>query len=211
MVTGYPVRQDIFRVTRADGRSLLGLGEGLVLLVVGGSRGARSINQEVHDSLDELLARCEMIHVSGEGDHAWLQERRNALPVEAQSRYHLYRFLDKEMPAALVSADLIVCRAGASVLGELPAAGLPGVLVPYPYAGRHQEANADQLVRKGVARRLDDAELKTRFLDVVLQTLGDSEGLRRMAVSAKAEARPEATRALAGELIRLANGHGGHA
>lgn len=211
VVTGYPVRRELFELSKSDGRAQMGLRDGPVLVVVGGSRGATSINCAVRASLEALVSRCELVHVAGQADLPWLASRREALPEHSRSRYHLYGFLDKDMPAALVSGDLVVCRAGASVLGELPAARVPGLLIPYPYAGRHQKANADYLVAQGAARMLGDDELPSRFLPTVLQLLDDSDGLDRMRVAARGLARPEAARRIAEELVGLGCALGGQA
>ena len=161
VVTGYPVRAELFPAPATAGESpkvaarrRLNLQDDLpVLLVFGGSRGARSINQAVAAQLEDFLAVSQLVHVTGSLDETWVHARREALPARLQARYHVSVYLHEDMTAALLAADLVISRAGASVLGEFPAVGLPAILVPYPYAGAHQALNADYLALAAGGRR----------------------------------------------------------
>ena len=104
-------------------------------------------------------------------------------------------YLD-EMPAAMVAADLVVSRAGASTLGELPAAGVPAILVPGEYEGWSQAPNAAYLQAAGAALMLRNAELD-RLSDTILTLLADDARLSRMATAMRSLARPDAARDLA--------------
>jgi UDP-N-acetylglucosamine--N-acetylmuramyl-(pentapeptide) pyrophosphoryl-undecaprenol N-acetylglucosamine transferase len=88
-------------------------------------------------------------------------------------------------------------------LGEFPALGLPSVLVPYPYAGRHQELNAGYLVSHGAAVKIDNADLEEKLLPTVIELLGNEELLNQMGERARSLARPEAAQRIADELRRL--------
>lgn len=205
VVTGYPVRAELFEVSRDDARRQLGLEVGeTTLLVMGGSHGARSINRALVANLDALLPLAQIIHISGQLDWPWVRERALQLPSRLAARYRLFAYLHEEMPAALAAADLVLARAGASTLGELPALGLPGLLVPYPYAGRHQQVNAAYLAHHGAARILDDADLSTRLLPELKVLLTNIEIRQRMAAAAKSLARPQAALHIASELRQLA-------
>ncbi len=130
IVTGYPVREEFSQVSRPEARQRLGLDpEEKVLFVAGASQGAHSINQAVAENLRSLLELCEVIHISGRDDEEWLAGLANELPDKLRPRYHLFGYLHEEFPWAMAAADLALCRAGASVLGELPAVGLPGSIV----------------------------------------------------------------------------------
>jgi len=208
VVTGYPVRSALYTADKGAAKEHLGLVSGWkTLLVLGGSRGAHSINVAVNETLERLLNLAQVVHIAGETDIAWLQERREELPLDSRQRYHLYAYLYEEMLDALQAADLAVARAGAATMGEFAAAGLPSVLVPYPYAGQHQEANADFMVSRGAAVKVLDGALAEGALGhVVEKMLTDEDTLRSMAENARELARPDATRAIAQQLVLLSGG-----
>jgi UDP-N-acetylglucosamine--N-acetylmuramyl-(pentapeptide) pyrophosphoryl-undecaprenol N-acetylglucosamine transferase len=234
VVTGYPVRAELFNLDAAACRQAFGLSSELpVLFVYGGSRGARSINQAIAALLPELLREAHIIHVCGrEGDAVWLREAAAGLPAELQERYKLYEYLASvgqgdrgtggqgdapvspgypvtvSMSAAFGAADLAVCRSGASTLAELPAAGLPAVLVPYPYV--HQDENADYLVRRGAAVKVADAQMlgdgrpaAGALYQAIIRLLHNEHERRHMAEQSRALARPDAARHLAQALLGL--------
>jgi UDP-N-acetylglucosamine--N-acetylmuramyl-(pentapeptide) pyrophosphoryl-undecaprenol N-acetylglucosamine transferase len=208
VVTGYPVRQALYTRDAKTARQRLGLSaDEQVVLVLGGSRGARTINVAVGEALERLLQKAQLIHLAGKADVVWLQQRRDGLPVDLRARYHLHDYLHEEMVDALVAADLAVARAGAATMGEFAAVGLPSVLVPYPYAGKHQEANADFMVEFGAAVKVPDEELGQGVLgDTVESLLADSDRRNAMSRNARALAKQDATRAIARQLVLLAGG-----
>jgi UDP-N-acetylglucosamine--N-acetylmuramyl-(pentapeptide) pyrophosphoryl-undecaprenol N-acetylglucosamine transferase len=206
MVTGYPVREEFWNVDRATGRERLGLSpEEKVLFVTGASSGAHSINRAVASELSGLLQLCEVVHLCGRADEQWLLEIRDGLPNELRSRYHLHGYMYEEVPWAMAAADLAVCRAGASTLGELPATVLPAVLVPGTFAGAHQRPNARYLARAGAAVVLEDDQLDD-LLPVVGELLADDARLRSMREASRRMARPNAAARIAAVLFELARG-----
>jgi UDP-N-acetylglucosamine--N-acetylmuramyl-(pentapeptide) pyrophosphoryl-undecaprenol N-acetylglucosamine transferase len=208
VVTGYPVRDEFWHVNRTEGRQRLGLDpEEKILFVAGASSGARSINKAVAADLTGLLQLCEVIHLSGRADEPWLTEIRSSLPDALQVRYHLYGYMYEDFPWAMAAADLALCRSGASVMGELPAVGLPAVLVPLPIAGGHQRPNARYLAKNGAAVILEDEDLH-RMLPVVGGLLHDQAKLRAMQDAARRLARPDAAGRIARILIETAGGRG---
>jgi UDP-N-acetylglucosamine--N-acetylmuramyl-(pentapeptide) pyrophosphoryl-undecaprenol N-acetylglucosamine transferase len=208
VVTGYPVRADIQQGARETTRAMLGIHDDMpLLLVYGGSRGARSINFAVAARLNDILPHAAVLHICGrEGDEAPLRTMAAALPPALQARYHLHPYLAMDgaltMPAALVAADVTICRSGASVLGELPAAGLPAILVPYPYV--HQDENADYLVRHGAAIKVADAQQTDALWPALAPLLHDPSTRMRYQQAMQHLATPDAATNMAHILQRLA-------
>jgi UDP-N-acetylglucosamine--N-acetylmuramyl-(pentapeptide) pyrophosphoryl-undecaprenol N-acetylglucosamine transferase len=197
IVTGYPVRSELAQADRAQARRRFELADDRqTILVTGGSKGARSLNRAVLANLPALLAKYQVIHLSGAPDAADVQAAYAALPSGLQRNYRVLEYLH-EMGLALSAADVVVSRAGASVLGEYPLFGLPSILVPYPYAWRYQKVNADYLVQRGAAIRLDDETLSTTLLPALEQVLTDAVQLAAMRAAARSLARPDPARALA--------------
>ena len=203
---GYPLRAEFhqaLREGRAAARARWGIPpEERVVLVFGGSRGARSINQALGAILEPVLEMAHVIHISGRLDAEACRRRREALPPAARVRYHLYDYVH-EMAYALAAADLVVARAGAGTLGEFPFFGLPAILVPYPYAWRYQKVNADYLAAQGAAVRLDDARLPTDLLPAITGLLQDEARRLEMGRRARALAQADAADRLADLLSDL--------
>jgi len=207
VVTGYPLRSVLYRANKEAARQRLGLlADVPVVLIMGGSRGAHSINNACAENLAELLAEAQIIHISGTMDIGELEEKQKQLPPDLRERYHLYAYLHEEMADALAASDLVVARAGAATLAEFPAVGLPAILVPYPYSGQHQEANADYMVRNGAARKLEDSHLGDQLLPLVKEMLGSAAMLHEMSANARRLARPDAARNIAALIQQLATG-----
>ncbi len=213
VVTGYPVRPEfvVAAAQRNVARQALNLQPELpVVLVFGGSRGARSINQALVAVLPEVLRYCQVVHVTGTLDWANVQERTESLPDELRLRYHPFAYLHSEMALAMAAADLVVARAGASTLGEFPVMGLPSILVPYPYSGQHQEANADYLAARGAAVKVADNRLNSDLLPTILDLVQHPERRAAMHKAARALAQPQAALHIARVLIELAEGNRSH-
>jgi len=204
-VTGYPTRADLANWTRATGRETFNIPqEAKLVLVFGGSKGARSINRALAAILPQLLNDAHVLHISGELDWPEVQAQQQSLPADLTARYHAFPYLHEQMGAALAAADLAVCRAGASTLGELPLFGLPAILVPYPYAWRYQSVNAAYLVEQGAARLVRDEALNTELLPGLQTLLQDAAQRQRMSKAMQALAHPQAAQTLADLLLQLA-------
>lgn len=199
VVTGYPLRPRFGEVTRDAARKSFDLDDEPMLVLYGGSRGARTLNEAVFDRVDEVVARCRFVHVCGTLDHDDLAARRRALPAAVRARYALHAFLGDTLVDAFVAADLAVARAGASTLAELPAAGLPAVVVPGPFSD--QQANAEWLGDRGAATVLANDEVGDRLVDTVLDLLDDPAARAAMATASQRVARPDAARRLI-EVVR---------
>ncbi len=204
VVTGYPLREEITRWTRDAAREALALpSDAQVVLVFGGSRGARSINRALLAHVPEMLALAEIVHISGNLDWPEVAAARETLSADERAKYHAHAYLHERMGAALAAADVAVCRAGASVLGELPYFGLPAVLAPYPHAWRYQRVNAGWLADRGAALVVEDADLREELVPTIAALLEDDVRRAKMSASARALSRPDAAARLASELLAL--------
>ncbi len=204
VVTGYPVRPGLNRWTMQEARNFFALQEELpVLLVLGGSRGSRSINQALVQTLPELLQEMQVIHITGRLDWQMMEQARKGLSTEQLNRYRPYPYLYDEIGAAMLLADLALTRAGASTLGELPLFGLPAILVPYPYAWRYQRVNASFLVKRGAAEVIEDTQLAEQLLPMVHGLMADGEKLEKMSQAMQTLAKPEAAARIASLLNDL--------
>ena len=205
IVTGYPTRSDLAQADRAAAiRQFDLVADRQTLLVFGGSKGARSINRALEGVLEPLLAKYQVIHISGATDAAEVQAQHDALPDELKRHYHVFEYVH-EMGLALAAADLVVSRAGASILGEYPLFGLPSILVAYPHAWRYQKVNADYLAAQGAAIRLDDERLSETLGPTIERVLGDAAQLQKMSRAARSLARPDPAVKLAQVLQELAS------
>ena len=205
--TGYPVRPELRRrsMSRAEARTTFHLDPNLfTLLVFGGSRGARAINQALAAILPDLLAEMQIIHISGELDHQQAETRASHLSPAQRLRYRLFPYLHDEMIAALHAADLVVARAGASTLGEFPALGLPAILVPLPISGGHQRHNASYLADRGAAVIVENEAMPGELLPAILDLRRNPDRLAAMSEASASLARPNAAQDIARILFDLA-------
>ncbi|HTP09139.1 MAG TPA: undecaprenyldiphospho-muramoylpentapeptide beta-N-acetylglucosaminyltransferase [Anaerolineae bacterium] len=204
IVTGYPTRSGLAQTDRASAlRRFELVDDRKTLLVFGGSKGARSINRAVEAVVDQLLAKYQVIHISGSADAAEVLAKHAVLPDALKRHYHVFEYVH-DMGLALAAADLVVSRAGASILGEYPLFGLPAILIPYPYAWRYQKVNADYLVTRGAAVRLDDETLSETLLPTIERLLSDETQLRALSAAARSLAQPDPALKLAQTLRTLA-------
>ncbi len=202
VVSGYPVRA-AFRTTRTTAREALGWeAEELVLVVTGATQGASAINTAVWLALPQLCEAARVVHVTGKAAMAQAEDARTALPETLRERYQPAPFRE-DLPAVMAAADLAVMRAGASVLGELPAAGLPALLVPGAFAGGHQRENARWLADRGAAAIAGEDELET-LAPRALDLLHDGAARTAMARAARAACRTDGARQLAAILCEAA-------
>ena len=203
LATGNPVRQgfaqDTPRATAARRR----------LLVLGGTNGARELNQEVPRAFYNIgrqLAGWRIVHQSGEAELLPTRQLYAKLGMTAE----VVPFV-ADMQGALGETGLCVCRAGGTTLAELAAAAVPALLIPYPHAtDDHQQANADRFSSSGAAVTLDSRETSGRLDNHLTAALGElvADGCRRAAMSAAMArlARPHAARDVAELVIDLAAG-----
>ena len=203
-VTGTPIR-DLAAIDRLAARERLGIPPDARLVVVfGGSQAVRRLNDAVVGALPGLVEKVHVIHLAGDDGIAAAEAMRAALPEELRARYQPVAFLGEGLLDALAAADLVVGRAGSSTLAEVAAFGLPMIVVPYPFAGAHQRANAAELVDGGAARVVADDAFDSAALLEAVSILDDPTRHAMMAAAARGLARPGAADAVAEVLLALA-------
>ena len=206
--TGVPIRPDFLRCERESARRALGLGEDERLLVVlGGSQGAKRLNEALWDALPLLLPQQEKLHIVHFCGMQWepmAQQIRQSLPGDWRHRYQPFGFRD-DIAVFLHAADLSVSRAGANAIAELLVAGVPAILVPYPFAIHdHQRFNALSVAKRGAAEMVLDAELTgERLAEEVMALLRDERRRAQMRMAARQIARPSAADDLVGHIQQL--------
>ncbi len=175
-----------------------------LLLIWGGSSGARVINRATWASVAQMLPEAVILHVVGNRDWTLYQEwaQANPLPADLADRYHPVPYLHETMILALAAADLTVARAGASSLGEFPAARLPAILAPL--ASVNQMDNAQALAKRGAAVIIEDQDLEAKLATTVVELLAKPVQLQAMSKAMAGLARPHAAEAIATEIVRLA-------
>jgi len=207
--TGNPVRPQVLSADRSTGRKALSLPQtSTVLLVFGGSRGARHLNAAIVALRDRLLEnqKVRVVHIAGKLEVDAVRSALEAAGGDADGRWLLLDYVD-DMGSVLAAADLVIARAGATSIAEITALGLPAVLVPYPYAtDDHQTKNAATMVAYGAAELVADTELdEERFGDIVVALLGDERRRATMSDASRTLGKPHAAAALA-QLARCAAG-----
>ena len=198
-VTGVPVRAAFFSIPPKTGGTP-------TLLVFGGSQGARAINQAMIESLAGLRAkipRIHIIHQTGQRDYDHVLAAYQQSGISGE----VHKFID-DMPGTFGRADLLVCRSGASTVGEITAAGKPAIFVPFPAAADdHQNVNARALERVGAAVVVEESNLGAAYLvDTIAALISDSSRLRSMSAAARSLAHPKAVEEIAEMVEKLAGG-----
>ncbi len=207
VLTGNPVRRSVIEADGAAGRASVGVPEdATMLLVFGGSLGAKTLNEGMARVKDELLAveGLHVVHSTG-NDGYEATEKALALTPEEAERWHLMPYISN-MGDLLAGCDLVVSRAGASSIAEISALAVPSLLVPYPFAtADHQTTNASYLVDAGAAVLMTDGQVATpAFDETLLSLLGDASRRDAMRASARGLTRTSAAAALADQVESVA-------
>jgi len=199
-LTGNPVRPEIAAIAAPEQRYAERSGP-LRILVIGGSLGAKALNDIVPRALSHLPGERRPIvtHQSGAQHVESLRQAYSAAGVQAATAAFI-----EDMAAAYAEADLVVCRAGATTVAEIAVAGVASILVPFPHAvDDHQTVNARFLADAGAAVFAPQSELSPERLAELIAGF-DRERLREMAKRARSLGRPEATRHVAQICMELA-------
>jgi len=175
----------------------------LKILVLGGSQGARALNENVPHALAGVSAPLDVVHQCGP---THLEEVQRRYSETTLSGARVVSFID-DMPRALAQADLVISRSGASAVSEIAAVGRASLLIPYPYAsGDHQTINARTLETLGAARTIANAEASTERLRSEVELLAsDPSRIALMAAAALAWGRPEAAGEVAADFLDCLN------
>ena len=195
--TGNPVRPSVVTANREEARAYFGLQDDqTVILVAGGSRGARSINTAMQAVHEHYKGRedIKIIHATGTDEYRRVCESLGIQEGDVySSTSHIVPYLDN-MDMAMAASDMAIFRSGAIGLAELAVRGIPSILIPYPYAAAdHQTFNAKAFVEAGASTMIVDKELDgTRLLQAVDAMLADQGCRKRMAQATLQLGKPEA-------------------
>ncbi len=206
-LTGNPVRKSIAhaQISREEGCSAFNLDPARkTVLVIGGSLGARSVNEAVDAGVETILAEgVQLLWQTGKP----YAEKAAARAAAFGGRVVATPFI-RAMEAAYAAADVVISRAGALAIAELCIAAKPVIFVPYPHAAEdHQTSNAAALVNKGAATAVTDAEAATALIPTLLRLLADEPLQARMRAALSALAIRDADERIAHHVIRLAEAH----
>ncbi len=204
VLTGNPVRQSIVdvKLTSADAKAFFGWhAEDNVVLSIGGSLGARTINQSIEKHLQEI-ARSKVCLIWQTGKH-FMAEAREAVKAVQATNVFVTDFI-AQMDMAYSAADLVISRAGAGTISELCLLGKPTILVPSPnVAEDHQTKNALALKRKNAAVVVPDSEAEAVLIEKALDIVNDADSLSTLAENIKQMALPEAAQLIVKEIVKL--------
>jgi UDP-N-acetylglucosamine--N-acetylmuramyl-(pentapeptide) pyrophosphoryl-undecaprenol N-acetylglucosamine transferase len=210
IVTGNPLRPELLGGSRADALARYAFDPSVpVIYVTGGAQGAHRINRAVGEALPALLEHAQIVHQCGDnpatGDHAWLCERRAALPSPVAARYVVTPFVGAELADLFAAAALVVGRAGAGTVNECCQLGIAALYVPLPGAsGDEQAANAGMVARAGGADVLpQDALTPASLTERVLALVEAPHRLKEMGERATSLAVPDAAERIANLLERV--------
>ncbi|MBQ4403022.1 MAG: undecaprenyldiphospho-muramoylpentapeptide beta-N-acetylglucosaminyltransferase [Selenomonadaceae bacterium] len=202
--TGNPIRKEVLAAKKIDGlREFNFTADKPIVLISGGSRGARSINNAMIDVLKSAAEKnsAQFLHVTGKGEFNSVVEKLSEIDApNIRVVPYLYN-----MPTAMAMADLAIFRAGATGLAELTARGVPSILIPYPFAAEnHQEFNARSLVEAGAARMILNKDLTAELLQKNLdELLTAPEKLKSMAAASLSLGKPNAADEIAELILNL--------
>lgn len=204
VLTGNPVRNNMITIEnkREEALTFFQLEENRkTILVVGGSLGARTLNESVAQAIERIeKSDYQIIWQSGKASYAGMKKQIE----EVQPKYvHLHEFIQR-MDLAYAAADIVISRAGAIAISELCLIGKPTILVPSPFVAEdHQTKNAMALVNKEAAILVKDVEAKEKLMDEVFELLANTERQQKLATNIKQLGRPNATETIVDEVEKL--------
>jgi len=204
-LTGNPVRPELLNGTLEEAKKVFGLsGLKSVILILGGSQGAKALNEVVSSALPLLISRCEIIHQCGSNNY---EEIKKDLEHRNYPGYFLFPFLDEnQMREAYAASNLIISRAGAGTIAEIASLGKPSIIIPLPdSAASHQLKNAVGYAESGSAMIIDQMNLTPHlFQDRIFSLLDNPDLLKKMGDNAKKFNPPDAAQKIAQEVLNIA-------
>ena len=210
--TGNPLRKSVLNISRSGAHEFFGLEKSIpTILIIGGSLGARLINERILDALPKLIERYQIIHQTGKANVKEVSETSKIIIGENtnKERYHIFDYLnDLNLTMAAGAADLIISRAGSTIF-EIASWGIPSIVIPITETnGDHQRINAYAFARSGASSVVEEANLTTNVLITEIDRVLQDQALRdRMSTAAKSFTHPDAATKIAQELINIALTH----
>jgi len=194
IVTGNPLRKNITKGSKEEGLKISGLdGHKPILLVIGGSQGAEALNNAVIQNLDDLLLRCDVLHVTGRGK----------ISKTTKDGYYSTEFADSELKHFYACSTLALSRAGAGSIGELSANGIPTILVPLRKVGHdHQYKNAVASVKDGGCIHLEQTLLQKKLVSTVHSLIADHKKQTAMSKKIRMLSHPDAALQIAKIIVQ---------
>jgi UDP-N-acetylglucosamine--N-acetylmuramyl-(pentapeptide) pyrophosphoryl-undecaprenol N-acetylglucosamine transferase len=203
ILTGNPVRKSISGMNRtsAEGKAKFGLSAKTTILIVGGSLGAKTINESIDAGLDDIVKEgVQLIWQTGKPYFEQAKERA----AQYGDVVKVFEFV-KEMDYAYAAADIVISRAGALAIAELCIAGKPVIFVPYPFAAEdHQTSNAMALVRHNAAMLVADNDAKTTLVGKLKNLLSDTATQQEMSKNIKSLEIKDADERIARKVMEIA-------
>jgi len=195
--TGNPIRKEILQGTADGGKRVTEFsGKRPVLLVIGGSQGAKVLNEALASAIDQLVDTCDIIHLTGRGKGSGRK---------SHARYFVHEFADEDLPHLYALADVVVSRAGAGTIAELSALGKATILIPLPdLAHKHQEENAHFLEVADAVIVLKQESLKNKLLPTIQSLLQDEAKRRHLGERLHTFSVPDAADRIANILLEEA-------
>ncbi len=210
--TGNPIRQEIIYADRQGGREYLKLEQNIpVVLILGGSQGSQTINENILDVLPRLVEQYQIVHQTGPNNIKLVQETANIVLQSSQykNRYHPHPQFDSlALRMAAGAADVIISRAGSTIF-EIAVWGVPAILIPITKSNLdHQRKNAYNYARAGAAIVIEENNLTPNILiSEIHRLIGDKPVLEKMRAAALAFAKGDAAATIAGEILGIALEH----
>lgn len=206
IMTGNPVREEFFKVSKEDARKKIGIkSDEKLLLSFGGSGGAKTINQCAMELIYRISEEesIKFIHVTGKSYYKEFIENLENSNVKLKGNIFVEKYLDN-MPQIMGACDLVIGRAGALTLAEINALALPSILIPSPnVAGNHQFVNGSVVSKNKAGILIEEKNINMEFIDVVLDLLKDDKKLKEMSINSKNMAYLDAAQVIAEDVYSL--------